>query len=454
MSQSLQQRTSRVGGRKMFDAVTLLSVYFVALFAIESRLVIRPLGGVGQPAEIVSLLGLGWWMFFQVQRTRRTTAGPQPVRIALVVVVAAFLASYVAATVRAISGTEYSLANIGVVVLLGWVGATLLANDGIPSMERFDVCIRRLVLAGALLGLLGIVQFVAKSTLIDSISLPGLSANVQSGTILARAGFARPSGTALHPIEFGAVLTMILPMAIVRARASVHGPIRAWSPTVLITVAALLSGSRSALLCTGVVIVVLAAAWSARERWMTAGAVVVMLGVVSVAIPQMLGTLLHLFTRIDDDPSVSSRTGSYDLVVQLIRESPFVGRGFRTMTIDYRILDNQYLGLIIEVGVIGFLSFVGLLVTGMVCAQLARRRSTDPMIRDYGQALTAALVAGALGLALYDGLSFPMASSVLFLFLGLAGGLLRLASTRERPVPKQRGTTATEAVAERRSAVS
>ena len=44
----------------------------------------------------------------------------------------------------------------------------------------------------------------------------------------------------------------------------------------------------------------------------------------------------------------------------------------------YRIFDNQYLLLLVEVGLVGLMSVVVLFVTGMVCARPARRSSRQP----------------------------------------------------------------------------
>ena len=83
--------------RERLDAVTFLTVYLVALFAIESRLVVGPLGGAGQPAGLLGLVGLGWWMYHHTQRSVSTRWQVQPVRLALVVFLLAVLASFAGA---------------------------------------------------------------------------------------------------------------------------------------------------------------------------------------------------------------------------------------------------------------------------------------------------------------------------------------------------------------------
>jgi O-antigen ligase len=409
------------------DAVTFLTFYLVALFAIESRYVIGPLGGPGNPARLIGLVALGWWSYQQIQRPAPTGLGPQPVRRALLVLLFAFAASFVVAMSRPIHPDESSVALLGMVVLLSSIGVALLANDGIPTQARFDVLLGRVVFAASALGLLGVAQFITGDLLIRVVEIPFLRANPPLGDLLSRGGFSRPFGTALHPIEFGAVLAMVLPIAITRARLRPRGgALRAWFAVFAIGLGIVVSGSRSALLCTLAALAVLAVVWPLRTRVMSAVGVVAMLAVVAVTIPGMVGSLVKLFTRFGTDDSVASRTDSYPIVAQFFARDPLLGRGFSTFLPSYRILDNQYLGLLVEVGLVGVLAFLGVLAVAGWCGVSARRTTRDVYAREHGQALAASIAAAALGLAFYDGLNFPMATGMLFLLVGLAGCLLRL----------------------------
>jgi O-antigen ligase len=151
------------------------------------------------------------------------------------------------------------------------------------------------------------------------------------------------------------------------------------------------------------------------------------LGVVFLSVPGLLGTVTGLFTGIGDDSSAQSRTGSYAIASEFIERSPLFGRGFSTFLPKYRILDNQYLCLAIEIGLIGLVAVLGLFVVGALCARRMRVVGRDERTRQLGQALAASICAGAAGLALYDGFGFPMATGTHFLMLGLAGAGLRLA---------------------------
>ena len=416
-----------------FDAVSALTVFLVLLVALPSRLTFAPLGGAGAPALVVGLGCFAWWAYHHVQRTHTAPGGRQPIRFAFLVMLGCFLVSYVVAMTRAIDGAESSTADIGMISLVSWGGILLITNDGVQSWDRFDVLVRRLIFAGGAVATLGVIQFVTGQAWVDRIVIPGLSVNSSVGGLLERSGFNRPAGTAIHPIEFGAVMTMILPVAINGALTD-HGRSfgRRWYPVLAMSLAVVLSISRSAIVSALIGAAVIAVAWTPAVR---RGALVIgaaFMGVVCLTIPGLLGTLTGLFTGISGDASAQSRTGSYGIAVQFIERSPVFGRGFSTFLPKYRILDNQYLGLAIEVGLVGMLAVLSLFVVAVVCARRTRTLGSDVRTQQMGQALAAAICAGAVGLAFYDGFGFPMAAGTLFLMIGLAGAGLRLVRVEKR----------------------
>ena len=389
------------------DAVTYLTVYLVLLVGIESRMVIGPLGGAGSPATLMAVGGLCWWMFYQVQKPESREWMAQPVRLAMLGLFLAFLASFAVAMSRPIAGTEVSTANLGMVSLGAWLGVCLLANDGIPSLERFTTISRRLVVAGTLMALVGLAQFITQDLLIRSFTIPGLTTSAPLSDLAIRNGFTRPAGTALHPIEFGAVLTIVLPIAVSYARTVPTARVRAWASVAVIGFGIILSGSRSAFLCAIVGLLLLSFVWPLRVKVIGLVTVAVMIGFVILTVPGMTGTVLKLFTGVGSDDSVASRTGSYPLVGQFTERQPLFGRGYSTFLPSYRILDNQYLLLLIEVGTVGLVAFFFVLIAAMQCARNCRKYGDNLFIREQGQAYLAAIAAAAVGLATFDGLGFP-----------------------------------------------
>ncbi len=172
--------------------------------------------------------------------------------------------SYVFAMTRAIDPEEASTAQLGLTIITAWSGALLVANDGVVSREGFETLIRRLVFAGGVLGTLGVIQFLTGQIWVDRISLaPLLTYNQALGGFTSRGGFNRPPGTALHAIEFGAIITMILPLAL---NLALHdrrprSALRRWYPVAAIAFAVTTSISKSALICAAISVLGVAIAW-------------------------------------------------------------------------------------------------------------------------------------------------------------------------------------------------
>ena len=410
-----------------FDAVSFLSVYLFTLMAIPSQLVVGPLGGAGTPAQIVGLIGLLWWIWDRLHRSRRVASQGRPVRTAMVLFCAAILASYVVGMIRAVNADESNIAVLGLVTVASWAGVFVVANDGIVSQARLVVLLRRFAFAGGSIATLGLVQFITHQQFTDLIQIPGLSANSGIYGTSLREGFTRPSGTAVHPIEFGAVLTMVLPIALTlglvdRSRSAM----RRWYPSAIIGLMITLSISRSAIVGAVIGLILLIPTWPVLARRIALSSIVVLLIGIFVTVPGMLGSLTGLFTSIGSDTSAQSRTDSYPLAWEFVTRSPFFGRGYGTFLPRYRIFDNQYLLLLVEIGVVGLIAFLALVVVAISTCSRTRRATRSETRRRYAQGLLASVAAGAGTTALFDAFSFPMAAGTLFLTFGLCGALARL----------------------------
>lgn len=426
MKAATPQVTSTLAVRRASDAGFLLMIWVILLLIVPANLVVGPLGAAGSPAQIVGLLALCWWLAFQLDKSQSSIAPAQPVRTAMLIFVAAVLASYVAAATRPIEAIELSAADRGLLIVLSWLGIVLLTSDGLTSRRRLDALLRLLVGAAAFAAVLGVAQFVTERSFVDQIQIPGLSPNTALTSVYDRNGFARAAGTSTHPIEFGVLLSMALPLALHYALADTsRSRLRRWLPIVAIGIAIPITLSRSTLLGLVVVLAVVLPTWPAvRRRWAYAWIGFGGLAVY-VAVPGLLGTMGRLFTGIGEDNSAQSRVDSYEVALAYVMQNPIFGRGFSTFLPRNRILDNQYLGLLIETGVAGFVAFVALLVTGIVVATRTRRLSTLTEDRSLATALTATIGAAALACATFDSFGFPQVSGLLFVALGCITALSR-----------------------------
>jgi len=427
--------TSRVRGA---DGVTLLSIYVVLLLSVPSPMVVAPLGTAGSPSTILAMMSFTLWLWFQIQREHEVFTGRQPVRAAMVGWLLVMIIVYAHAMAQPIPADEISPADSGLLRLVGMTGIVLVANDGIRNVYRHRRLASRLVMMVGIVALLGIFQTVTKQLWIDRISIPGLRAGAAGWALAGRSGLVRPSGTSTHPIEYGMVLTTALPLAITFARSA---PRRRWLYRIFllaIAISTLLAISRSAMICAAAAVIVTIASWPLMAKLRALGFIAVVGAIVFLTVPGVLGTITNLFTGISNDSSVASRTGSYDVAGMFIERSPILGRGFGTFLPKYWILDNGYLGLLIEGGAVGLLGLLTVIVIGAMSAQRAARLrasvadEADSFDRDIARALVASVVAGAAGLAFFDTFAFPQSAGVFFLLVGMAGASLRLARSDAR----------------------
>lgn len=419
---------SGLRSRPPVDGVPILTFFLVMLFGIPARLIFSPLGAAGTPAQIVGMVALLWWVVSQLGRLDSERRTVQPVRRSLAVLGMALLASYVAAATRPITGDELRAADRGLLSFCAWAGLLLVAADALPTRQRLDALLRRLVFGGAALAAIGIVQFYTGLDLAKYLQIPGLSANGDFGFALQREAFRRPSGTATHPIEFGVVLAMVLPVALHYALQTDRSWLRRWLPVGLIALALPISLSRSAIVGAIVLLLFLVPSWPPARRRKSYGVIFGFVVAVYVGVPGLLGTLRNLFTSLlgGGDASTQSRTGSYSIAGEFIAERPVFGRGFGTFLTSFHILDNQYLGMVIDTGFIGLAALLGVFVTGVLTARGVRRRSTDEAVRSLAQSLAASAAVAAVSFATFDALGFPMCAALTFLVLGCIGALWRL----------------------------
>ena len=125
------------------------------------------------------------------------------------------------------------------------------------------------------------------------------------------------------------------------------------------------------------------------------------------------------------------------------RAKPLLGQGFGTRVVDpnvrgprANILDNQWLGTLLETGVVGFFGWLWFFVR--VVRRLGREAKKDDSARGWLLvSLASGLCAFAVGMFTYDAFAFIQVTFLLFIFVGLASALLA-----ERPtslaVPRQR----------------
>lgn len=408
------------------DAVGWLTFYLILLLFVPSRLIFGPLGSAGAPSILLGLDSLLVWFLFRIGAAKSTLSGLQPIRIALLFLLLSVGISYVLAVSHPISSDEISPADVALLALASWSGALLLSHDYIHDRKRLDTLIWRICVCGGLIALLGIIQFATRNIWVDQISVPGLIGS-PGYALGSRGGFPRPAGFATHPIEYGTLVTMILPLAL---HAGFHHSDRSffvrWLPAGALAVLIPLTSSRSAYLGATIGVVICMVGWTKVRRLKVLGLIGAGLLAMSVVTPNLLDSIIGLFSGVADDPSVASRTDSYALGYQFIAQHPWFGRGLGTFLPKYIIFDNQYLLLLVTVGIAGTVAFIALGLTAIASLIQLRARVLDESSRDLALALAAAVASGFACLFMFDAFAFPMTMGLLFLILGVSGALRRI----------------------------
>jgi O-antigen ligase len=303
-------------------------------------------------------------------------------------------------------------------------GLALFVLDTVQTAQELDRLVRWLVIAGAVGAGLAVLAVVGHVDL-AAITPPGLRATPELVQPIPRDGITRAQGTAAHPLELAAVMTVLFPLASYCLFAA-RGRGRRWWPWLaalgLIGAAGALSISRSFFVGLIVEFVVLALYWplrrSAAVLGCALGGVVVLLFTKAGAI----GFVVQLFTQGTGDDSLLHRTLARQVAYALISAHPLFGMGLGSYdTTRYPILDNQYLGVLVETGIVGLLGFLCYLGTAAVAAFNRSSRH-----RDLGAALGASIVAYAVINLILDTAGFLQISALAAILVGLTGALHRI----------------------------
>ncbi|MDT3443505.1 O-antigen ligase family protein [Pseudofrankia sp. BMG5.37] len=421
-----------------WDSVSALTLLLLVVFGISARYTL----GVGPPVMFAGLFCLGVWLVATL--TDRRPAPRSPVRAATLLLIWFLLLGYAVAFTRVLTTLEVSNGQRQTLIMIAAAGVTLLAADRISDRQRLDVLLRRLVLGVTFVSAIAIVQYLFDRDLSMYFVPPGLHQDAAAAAILERSNLRRVAGTAGHPIEFGVLLAMVLPLALHFAMSSSPGRSRqwAWLQVALIGIGLPLSISRSAVLSLAVALIVMMAGWDNRRRLNFGASLLLFTAFFNVAVPGVLGTIKALFLWANEDPSVAGRTEDYPLVWHMIAQRPVLGRGLGTFVPgQYFFLDNQFLGTIIEIGYLGLAVVVLWLVVGLACARGARRRAVDPVDRQLGQAIVAGILAAVASCATFDTFGYRQVTFTLFLLVGCAGALWRLTAADRGVYARETGAT-------------
>jgi polysaccharide biosynthesis protein PslJ len=387
---------------------------------------------------VLACVLVAWLGSALIDRRVRLRHTPFDGPIAVFVLVAAI-------SLAANPGRAHSVASF-VVKQLGFFAGVLLLVYFIASVaggrvRSVELAAKVLVLAGVLLSLAGIIESRTGTNLFGSLDriIPFLhSANVYAVSVStdSRGADGRAFASSQHPIEFGAVLVMLLPLALALAGATKQ---RRW----WIAVALLAPGTMAALSRTAVPMLfaaIVAGVWTRRREMIRLWpALIPLVVVIHFTVPGTMGSLAKSFFPqggLIADQQTGVGSGRVATLGPVLRDeftiNPIVGVGFSTrVTTDgdpnlprnAPILDNQWLDILLETGILGFVAMMWLF------ARVLRRCGAAAKL-DYSRrgwllsGMASSFAAFMIGMLTFDAFAFVQVTFLFAILLGLAAALL------------------------------
>jgi polysaccharide biosynthesis protein PslJ len=315
--------------------------------------------------------------------------------------------------------------------------------------KRVDGLVKLLVGGGVVIAVLSVIESRTGVNYFDRLPrvLPFLQENFLD-TVPNRGARLRARGPAEHAIALSAALMMLVPLGVYLAVST--RKLLWWVGTGVVMVGALAAVSRTGVIMFAVIAVVFLCV-RPREVKRLWPALVPALVLVHFAIPGTLGTLKDSFFPAGGLVAEQKyQTGALqpgggrlaDLGPSLGEwwERPLVGHGFGTRITVYDpgtgqlpnaiILDDQWLAMLLETGLLGAIAFAWLLLRFLRrCLRGARH---DPSNRGWLLgALAASVASAAVGMFVFDALSFIQVAFLLFILMAL--GVVTLQTEPPRP---------------------
>lgn len=407
---------------------TLLIIYVAILVLVPSNYtVLESLGDVGRPAVVYGFGLLIVWMFSFLFGSRWPVSAT-PVRVIVIFYLAVWSFTLGLAYLRGLTELEYSGSERFFLSLLSYVGVALAMSELMQSRRSIDRVLRSLVVVGAAMGVVGILQFYTDVDLVRIVRLPlPLNNEISEGLATRGSGdLTRAASTMRHSIEFSVVSAMIFPIALHYALVGRDRPhaLRRWTLVALCGAGVPLAVARSGIIAIIVVLLVIFRPWRPviRRRALVVSVVTVLL--VRLTTPGLVGTIVAFFTNTSTDNSVEGRTKDYGQVWELFSARPWFGLGAGTFRPEqYFVVDNYILITAVSSGVIGLVALFVLFLGSYSVAIRVGRESPSASARSLAFALGAAILAGLATSLTFDSLDFPGFAGLFYLIVGAAGAL-------------------------------
>ena len=442
--------TLALAHRSLLRWQALLNALIVVIFFIPIRRYALP-GGLPFQLEpyriLIAFIAAGWIASLLVDprvRLRRSNFDAPLLAVAM-----SILASVVWNHSRINALGVQSEVTKRLTFFLSFFLIVYLFASVVRTYAALDAIARTLVAAGGFLALTALVESVTHYNVFNHLqgNVPLLKFQGLPYSLVAqdvRGARLRVYASSEHPIALGALFAMLIPLAVYVART--RG--RRWWPIVsLLFLGSLATVSRTAIVM--LIVIALMYVWLRRREVRRLWPLILpALVVVHIALPGMIGSLSQSFfpkggliqeQRQGANTRGSGRVADIGPALSEWSKDPLFGEGFGSRVTDKKtthnasILDDQWLGTLLEVGFVGILAWIWLFVRFV--RRLAHVAKQDQTERGWlALALAAGPCAYAVGMATYDAMSFVQVTVLLFILFGLGGAFLSIPS-RPEPAP-------------------
>jgi hypothetical protein len=383
----------------------------------------------------IALVLLGWVSSLLIDPNVQLRRTPLDVPVAFIVVVS--LASVVVNF-----GLVAPLASAvlkAVTLFLSFIVFFYFITSVVRSVAGVVVITKFIVSGVAVVAFFAVIEQRTGFCLFDHLRVVMPFLQFQGSITASRFGLIRAVGSADHPIALGVLFAVTIPIGVALARSVSRVW---WGPTLMILIGVMATASRTPILAFAAAAV--AFAWlRPRDVLPLLPLALPMVIVIKIAAPGSIATVKNLFfpppgesliasqrTLAADPNSISGRANFWPRVVDGMRTRPLLGQGIGTRQTgddnplrNSPVLDNQWLGLFLDVGLLGLFGWIWLIVRSLrLLGRIARTRGSPEGL--LAASFVASIVGFAIAMLTYDSLAFVQETFVFWTILGLSATLI------------------------------
>ncbi|HWA54051.1 MAG TPA: O-antigen ligase family protein [Solirubrobacterales bacterium] len=230
-------------------------------------------------------------------------------------------------------------------------------------------------------------------------------------------------GPSVQPLAVAVMFSLALPFAFAWLLEAKERRERIlYGAAVLILIGGAVATQKKTSMVGPLICILVLCAYRPRPMARLAPWLIVLVVVVHAFAPGALGAVVDQFApgTVTKVNTTKDRANDYDAVKPDVAGHLLIGRGYGSYDQkQHRILDNQYLSLAIEVGLIGLLAYLAIFVAAFFSAHPVAR-SGDPDRAPPALAAATAIVVALVAGAILDFLSFPQLAYLLCFIAAIA----------------------------------